>query len=345
MASVHVFYDIALAGVRDLAHAPDPLVGVKMSVLRMLAFAPADADVGAPAPPQKQSEPSKPAQTVPAPVSEKPQTPLSGIAQVRAQLNGADKRTTPRPLADEEPNKGDPAQGAQERESVPEQAPNDTAPTPAATKVEPARSEPAVGNEQPMPPIAPDETANTEPRIEEEAPTPSPRAVSSDDGAPQTPSADVEVAASNGSVESAPNSGADEWHTLVARLELTGFAAQLAHNGLCRRLDESQIVLALARANEFLATPNAKDALQQALATEWAPNDAPRLAIEFVDEAHDTPAQRIEEDAQARQQAAIASIENDPFVKQLRERLGAQLRAETIKPHRSTDAMPNRDEL
>ncbi|MES1932257.1 DNA polymerase III subunits gamma and tau [Salinisphaera shabanensis T35B1] len=345
MASVHLFYDIALAGVRDLAHAPDPLVGVKMSVLRMLAFAPADVDVGAPAPPQKQSEPSKPAETVSAPVSEKPQTPLSGIAQVRAQLNGADKRTKPGPVAGREPGKGEPAQGAQESESVPAQAPTDTASTPGAPNVEPVHSEPAVGNEKPKPPIASDETANTECRTVDEAPSPSPRAASPDDDAPQTPPPDGEVASSSISGESAPNIGADEWHTLVARLELTGFAAQLAHNGICRRLDESQIVLALARANEFLATPNAKDALQQALATEWAPNDAPRLAIEFVDEARDTPAQRIEEDAQARQQAAIASIKNDPFVKQLRERLGAQLRAETIKPHRSTDAMLNRDEL
>src|SRR5699024_9343224 len=41
---VQLFYDIALSGLRDLDYAPDPLVGTRMTVLRMLAFAPASAD-------------------------------------------------------------------------------------------------------------------------------------------------------------------------------------------------------------------------------------------------------------------------------------------------------------
>jgi DNA polymerase-3 subunit gamma/tau len=113
---------------------------------------------------------------------------------------------------------------------------------------------------------------------------------------------------------------------------------------VCRRLDAQQIVLVLARANEVLATANARDALQDAISREWAPDAAPRLGIEFVDETRDTPAQRTADDAQARQQDAVASIENDPYVRQLRDRLGAQLRAETIKPHRPQPSLQTRDE-
>jgi len=40
-ADVQLYYDIALAGLRDLAYAPDPLIGARMAILRMLAFMPA----------------------------------------------------------------------------------------------------------------------------------------------------------------------------------------------------------------------------------------------------------------------------------------------------------------
>ena len=339
-ASVHLFYDIALAGVRDLAHAPDPLVGVKMSVLRMLAFAPAEAEVGGAAPPQAHSEPADTARSAPAASApDKASTPASGIAQVRAQLNGAARPDTDQ-TSPARSNTAPP-----EPPAAPEPAPENVTSTPidsrpaappAPEPVEQATSEPVASS------VDGQANAATEPTPNVEQP---PKATAQAVVREQDTAAPAQAQAESAPPEPAANMGPDEWHTLVERLELGGFAAQLAHNGICRRLDENQIVLALARANEFLATPNNKDALQQALAAEWSPREAPHLSIEFVDEARNTPAQRIEQDAQARQQAAVASIENDPFVQKLRQRLGAQLRAETIKPHRHSKAMPNRDEL
>ena len=60
----------------------------------------------------------------------------------------------------------------------------------------------------------------------------------------------------------------EDWHALVPRLEVSGFGAQLANNGVCRHLDEKQVVLELARSNEFLATAGAKRKLEAALAEE-----------------------------------------------------------------------------
>ncbi len=45
---VQLFYQIALMGRRDLPLAPDPRSGFEMTLLRMLAFRPADSDGGAP---------------------------------------------------------------------------------------------------------------------------------------------------------------------------------------------------------------------------------------------------------------------------------------------------------
>ncbi|MBS62466.1 DNA polymerase III subunit gamma/tau [Salinisphaera sp.] len=346
-ASVHLFYDIALAGIRDLAHAPDPLVGVKMSVLRMLAFAPAEAEVGGTPPPQANNDSAQDPPSAPsAPATAKASAPASGIAQVRAQLNGTAKPDTDQPSRASRNTAAPPPQAPSKPAA--EQAPSEgvdsrpaSSPAAAPSEQTAAKQEAA---EQPSSFADADENAVLEPAPNvDERPSAAPQAEApAEDAAAPTP---AQPASTPEPTEPAANMGPDEWHTLVERLKLGGFAAQLAHNGICRRLDENQIVLALARANEFLATPNNKDALQQALAAEWSPSEAPRLTIEFVDEARDTPAQRIEEDAQARQQAAVASIENDPFVQKLRQRLGAQLRAETIKPHRQSKAMPNRDEL
>jgi len=44
--TVQLFYQIAITAKRDLALAPDPLVGFEMALLRMLAFAPADSHAG-----------------------------------------------------------------------------------------------------------------------------------------------------------------------------------------------------------------------------------------------------------------------------------------------------------
>ena len=59
-ADVQLFYQIALLGRRDIYLAPDPRSGVEMTLLRMLAFRPADASTsasGASSPPGKRKEP------------------------------------------------------------------------------------------------------------------------------------------------------------------------------------------------------------------------------------------------------------------------------------------------
>ncbi|MES1927764.1 DNA polymerase III subunits gamma and tau [Salinisphaera dokdonensis CL-ES53] len=341
-ASVHVFYDIAVAGARDLAYAPDPLVGVKMSVLRMLAFAPA-AEAWA-AQGESGGTPSGATKEPPAP---KPRSASSGVAQVRAQLQKP--RTTPR--ADEEPRK---AVAVEPDASAPANADGAAAPVVTPTPAEPqvAQDAPPQPDTQAPEPETPS-AQSASPNADGDDTLPAqvaarevpPAMPDASEATPEHEPAPVIEEAAPERESSAPAVGVDEWHALVSRLGLGGFAAQLANNGVCQRLDDERVVLALARANEFLAIPSARDTLQDAIGRQWAPSSGPKLVIEFVEETRDTPAQRIEEDAQARQQAAVASIENDPFVQQLRDRMGAQLRAETIKPHRPSEAIQKRDEL
>lgn len=233
---IQLFYDIALAGLRDLSYAPDPLVGVRMTVLRMLAF-----------------EPHAPTQT-----------------------RGA---STPR---------------------VPEQ-------TPTSKKNVP----------QPQPPREPTRDA------EKSAPTPMESAA--------TPAAQDTVNAHS------------SWHELVSKLGIAGMAAQLARNGICRDINGDTIdndngghhviTLELPRAHEHLATDLARDKLQAALDAQWQPAVAPKLRVRIVDNVEDSPAQQAKQAADTRQREAVQSIENDPNVRELQKRLGAQLRTDSIKPN------------
>lgn len=324
-AATQLYYDIAVAGLRDLAYAPDPLVGVKMSVLRMLAFAPEEQpESTSSAPPAAASPSSAPAS------NSRP----GGIAQVRAQLQGSDSK----PRRDSQASQG---AAAQETSANAAQKPRFNGQTPAASAASQPRTEDARA-ETTAPAQAPAQTPET--THDAAQPAQAGHESVAPPAEPITENTTPPTRTPEPAERKTPACGVAEWHDLVARLQLGGFAAQLANNGVCRRLDGQQILLVLARANEVLATANARDALQDAISREWAPDAAPRLAIEFVDETRDTPAQRTADDAQTRQQDAVASIENDPFVQQLRDRLGAQLRAETIKPHRPQPSLQTRDE-
>lgn len=129
-----------------------------------------------------------------------------------------------------------------------------------------------------------------------------------------------------------------DWQTLIMALDdLRGFAAQLVQNATCCHLDPERIELEIAQSNAPLATDDTRKNLQRAIARVWPHEKAPHLGIKIVDQLHDTPAKRNENEAEKRQQAAVASMESDPIVQQLRDRLGAQLRPETVKPNRQRE--------
>lgn len=69
---MQLWYQIALAGRRDLPLAPDPELGLEMTLLRMLAFRPAEEPVS---PPDRRAAPALPQAAGPAPA------PAGGAAE------------------------------------------------------------------------------------------------------------------------------------------------------------------------------------------------------------------------------------------------------------------------
>ena len=122
----------------------------------------------------------------------------------------------------------------------------------------------------------------------------------------------------------------DDWHEIVAALQLTGLARELAQHCELRRLEEAVCVLRLSPSHSHLQMKPAPDKLQQALCDHLGRQVSVRFEVAQVEAA--TPAAVAGRERQARQDRAIASIEQDTFVRDVIETFDASLIESSIKP-------------
>jgi DNA polymerase-3 subunit gamma/tau len=93
---------------------------------------------------------------------------------------------------------------------------------------------------------------------------------------------------------------------------------------------EGTVNLRLAELHQHLASKMAQDKIQAALAAYLG--QAVRLAIEIGKPASMTPAAKEKSESEARQARAIASIEQDSFVREMVETFDARINDASIKP-------------
>ncbi len=123
---------------------------------------------------------------------------------------------------------------------------------------------------------------------------------------------------------------ADEWHGLVERLPLIGMAKQLAQHCELSERTESSIRLRLSPVHKHLLGKPQQDKLQAEL---QASHGGPlRLVIDVAELESESPAARTRNVQRERQERAIASIERDPFVREVVDLFDASIDESTIKP-------------
>jgi DNA polymerase-3 subunit gamma/tau len=126
-----------------------------------------------------------------------------------------------------------------------------------------------------------------------------------------------------------PSGAEGDWPSLLSRLDLKGLPRQLAGNcQLVARTGDHFRFLLDERAGS-LHTRQLEDRFAQAL--RQLVGDAATLEIERGGTG-DTPARREEQARDDRLESARAALERDPNVQTLRERFGAVLQPESIKP-------------
>ena len=129
--------------------------------------------------------------------------------------------------------------------------------------------------------------------------------------------------------ESPPDAN-PEWHALMARLNISGMAKQLAQHCDLLRRDAKSCVLQLAAEHQQVLSKSTQSKLEEALAEHFG--HAVKLTIEIGKVERATPAQVAIHQRQTRQNEAISAIEGDPFVRDAIESLDAALDESSIKP-------------
>jgi DNA polymerase-3 subunit gamma/tau len=122
-----------------------------------------------------------------------------------------------------------------------------------------------------------------------------------------------------------------EWREIVISLGLGGLVKQLAVNCAVKQRDGNKIILQIASGHRNLINPKAKQRLQQALG-EYFDIDA-QLDIEVVNKIEaESPAQTTQRETVQRQQQAESSINEDGFVRSLKENFNAEIIPGSVKP-------------
>jgi DNA polymerase-3 subunit gamma/tau len=133
-----------------------------------------------------------------------------------------------------------------------------------------------------------------------------------------------------GGIDAAGSSLSEPWAAIVGRLELGGAARQLASNCLLIGRQGAVVRLALDARNKHMRTPAQEDKLTQALSRYFG--QLVRLEFEVAATGVETPAQAEQRASMEDLGAARRAFESDPGVQGLRERFGATLLPDTVRP-------------
>jgi DNA polymerase-3 subunit gamma/tau len=129
---------------------------------------------------------------------------------------------------------------------------------------------------------------------------------------------------------------AGSWLEIVGRLELSGMARQLAAHCAFGGRQGAVLKLLLDPRSQSIRTRSNEEKLAGALSSYTG--ESLRLQIELATDAPVTAARERDRDADARMANARATLEEDPNIKALRDRMGATIFAESIRPTRNEES-------
>jgi DNA polymerase-3 subunit gamma/tau len=120
------------------------------------------------------------------------------------------------------------------------------------------------------------------------------------------------------------------WEAIVSQLGLIAMTGQLARNCAMTKLTADEIELTLPKAQEHMLEGAHQGKLKAALQSRFG--NALRVTFKVVSGAVATPAAAAEREQNERQAQAVAAITNDPFVKELQESFGGNVKKNSIQP-------------
>jgi DNA polymerase-3 subunit gamma/tau len=128
----------------------------------------------------------------------------------------------------------------------------------------------------------------------------------------------------------APGAPASAWAQTLSQLEISGATRQLANHCVFIGRQGAVVRLALDPRNQLLRTPALEEKLAQALARHYG--EPVRLEFQAVTAGAETPAQARLRASDEELSVARRAFEEDAGVKGLRERFGATVLSDTVRP-------------
>ena len=138
------------------------------------------------------------------------------------------------------------------------------------------------------------------------------------------------VAGAAGRGEGAGSSGGDSWTAIVNALELSGAARQLASHCVLVGRQGPVVRLALDARNQPVRTPAQEEKLAQALSRYFG--EPVRLEFQVLSAGAETPALLARRVSEQELAAARRAFDAEPGVQGLRERFGATVLPDTVRP-------------
>ncbi|MFC4489605.1 DNA polymerase III subunit gamma/tau [Chromobacterium aquaticum] len=301
---VQLYYQISIHGRKDLALAPDEHAGFNMTLLRMLAFHPVNAQPEAAAP--------RPAAGAPARPNPSPAQAAGGGVSPAARALQAAGLSAPAPRAAPQPAAEDSAP-APEPEPEPAASPA-PAPIPAAA--------PASPPPRPAAPVASEED-------EDKAGDVGPEDVPWGQGT----AADEEMPSY---LQAPPEEAVDyefdgDWQALVTELGVKlGAARMLAHNAVLKDWSQHGLALAVPESFRHMTSRDYQDKLKLALRERFG--RPVELTVTVEELGLETPAMKDARHRQEQLDIARENMKNDPVVQQMVREFDATLLIETIQP-------------
>jgi len=332
---LQLYYQTAIIGRRDLALAPDPRTGFEMTLLRMVAFRPtndatfaqaaapaagavvrsgvaaaqAAAHAGAPAPSLSSASSGGGAAAARAAA----QAGASGAAAARAAAQAA---AAGRSVA----TSGASTYGGASGGAAGGGAPHGGASGGGASTYGAAPGSGAAGGAS-MSGTAPGAAGGAMPH----------GGASAGNGGLQDGSGPGANGAPAASGQGAPNGSRDaSWGDILNQLDLQGSPRQLASHCVLLGRQGSLVRLALDPRVKFVRTSSQDEKLAQALSRFYG--ETVRVEITMATGEVETPAQAEQRVSQQELEAARQSFETEPGVQGLRERFGATLLPDTVRP-------------
>ena len=328
---IQLFYQTAITGRRDLALAPDPRTGFEMTLVRMIAFRPAN-DVGFAQAPAGGAGGSA--------------TRGSGGVAGHAGAQGSAGAQGVHGSATGSSAGAGGAQGttwsgqsgantASPSVSIPGASAGGAAAARAAARAAAqaglqsggARAAPT---SQPTPASNADGAAAPAGHSPASGSTPGGDANSANPAAAGSNPAPATGAPSNASASAGAPGPSDAWLTILNQIDLQGAPRQLANHCALLGHQPGLVRLAIDPSVKFVRTTSQEEKLAQALSRYYG--ETVRLEISTATGEIDTPARAEVRASQQELESARQSMETDPAVQGLRERFGATLLSDTVRP-------------